>query len=163
MLENIKYFKKFSVPLRKYEFMSIIKDVEEYFRKVLFSATSINCNLKQELIKIAEESPGKTKILYRCNLLVQEYNFDINPKWWLNNGETWLKTIREIIIKYRIIGKKWKFNSEDRKILKSYYFANQLLLQCLHQDCYVSPEVRHYIEETLLLPIAEIKPFSSNT
>jgi hypothetical protein len=32
-------------------------------------------------------------------------------------------------------------------------------MDCLNSDCYVSREVRQEIEETLLLPIAEIKKF----
>ena len=33
----------------------------------------------------------------------------------------------------------------------------------VYTESLVSPEVRQYIEETLLLPIAAIKPFVSNT
>ncbi|WP_442946756.1 NACHT C-terminal helical domain 2-containing protein [Nostoc sp. NZL] len=32
-----------------------------------------------------------------------------------------------------------------------------LQVDCLNSDCYVSREVRQQIEDTLLLPIAEIK------
>ena len=63
------------------------------------------------------------------------------------------------MIQHRNIGHDWQFSEAQKTILEQYYRANQLLTQCLHQDCYVSPEVRRYIEETLLLPIAEIKPF----
>ena len=33
----------------------------------------------------------------------------------------------------------------------------KIYYQCLHRECYVSREVRQEIEETLLLPIAEIE------
>jgi hypothetical protein len=40
--------------------------------------------------------------------------------------------------------------------------ANQLLVDCLNSDCYVSREVRQEIEDTLLLPIAEIEKRTAN-
>jgi hypothetical protein len=43
------------------------------------------------------------------------------------------------------------------EVLKQYYDANTLLADCLNSDCIVSAEVREEIEETLLLPIAEIE------
>ncbi|MCT7964973.1 hypothetical protein NG799_01330 [Laspinema sp. D1] len=41
--------------------------------------------------------------------------------------------------------------------MEQYYHANEFILDCLNSDCYVSREVREEIEETLLLPIAEIE------
>lgn len=38
-----------------------------------------------------------------------------------------------------------------------YYESNKFLIECLRSGCYVSPEVREEIEETLLLPIEEIE------
>ncbi len=49
----------------------------------------------------------------------------------------------------------------EKELLKQYYRANQLLTQCLHHECYVSVEVRQYIEETILLPITEIEKYSN--
>ncbi len=43
------------------------------------------------------------------------------------------------------------------EVLKQYYDANKLIVDCLNSDCIVSDEVREEIEETLLLPINEIK------
>ena len=61
------------------------------------------------------------------------------------------------MIKYRNIGHDWQFSNKQKELLRKYYFANQLLTQCLHRECYVSREVRQEIEETLLLPISEIE------
>jgi predicted NACHT family NTPase len=71
--------------------------------------------------------------------------------------KNWREDLRAIMIKYRDIGHDWQFSDEQKEFLKQYYFANQLLTQCLHQECYVSREVRQEIEETLLLPISEIE------
>ena len=49
------------------------------------------------------------------------------------------------------IGHNWLLTVQQKSLLKKYYFANQLLTQCLHQDCYVSPEVRQQIEDQLNL------------
>ncbi|MCT7979320.1 NACHT domain-containing protein [Laspinema olomoucense] len=46
---------------------------------------------------------------------------------------------------------------EEAQLWKWYCNANQLVLDCLNSDCYVSRDVREEIEETLLLPIAEIE------
>lgn len=77
--------------------------------------------------------------------------------WWQENGQAWTNDLRKAIIKHRNIGHDWQFSEDQKSKLEQYYRANQLLTQCLHQDCYVSPEVRRYIEETLLLPMVEIE------
>ena len=64
------------------------------------------------------------------------------------------------MIEHRNIGHDWQFNREQKELLEKYYRANQLLTQCLHRECYVSVEVRQYIEETILLPIVEIEKIS---
>ncbi|MBC6422118.1 MAG: hypothetical protein GDA43_17375 [Hormoscilla sp. SP5CHS1] len=63
------------------------------------------------------------------------------------------------MIKYRNIGYDWDFyyNYEQQKLLEKYYDANNLLVDCLNSDCYVSREVRQEIEDTLLLPISDIR------
>ncbi|WP_444980520.1 NACHT C-terminal helical domain 2-containing protein [Microseira wollei] len=53
----------------------------------------------------------------------------------------------------------FEFKPEQKSLLKQYYNANKLLIDCLNSDCYVSREVRQEIEETLLLPIEEIKKY----
>ena len=78
-------------------------------------------------------------------------------QWWEANGEVWAEQLRAILIEYRNIGHDWQFSDEQKNLLKQYYDANKLLVDCLNSDCYVSREVRSQIEETLLLPVAEIE------
>lgn len=54
----------------------------------------------------------------------------------------------------------WQFSEEERQQLRQYYDANRLLVDCLNS---ASDEVRSHIEDTLLLPIAEIekRPFKN--
>lgn len=77
--------------------------------------------------------------------------------------EEWFKDFRQILIKHRNIGHEWHFNSTQRELLWQYCEANKLLVACLNSKCYVSREVRQHIEDTLLLPVADIKPLISST
>lgn len=83
-------------------------------------------------------------------------NVEKFKRWWQENGVAWTADFRNTIIKYQDIGHNWQFDERQKSLLEQYYLANQFLAQCLYQECYVTPEVRQEIEETLLLPIAEI-------
>jgi predicted NACHT family NTPase len=61
------------------------------------------------------------------------------------------------MIKQRNIGHDWQFSDQQKELLKQYYNANKLLVDCLNTSSNVTPVVRSHIEETLLLPIAEIQ------
>jgi predicted NACHT family NTPase len=97
--------------------------------------------------------------------------------WWQANGKVWTEQLRAVMIVYRNIGHNWQFSwrlshpyfpshqyievLKQRKVLQQYYEANQLLVNCLNSSCNVTPAVREEIEETLLLPIAEIQKRNS--
>ncbi len=76
--------------------------------------------------------------------------------WWKNNGEAWTEQLRAIMISYRHLGHDWQFSKQQKDALKQYYEANQLLVDCLNSNCYVTSRVRQEIEETLLLPLTEL-------
>lgn len=78
-------------------------------------------------------------------------------QWWNDHGQAWTETLRVVMIKYFNIGHDWQLSNQQKNRLKHYYSANKLLVDCLNSDCYVSREVRQEIEDTLLLPIAEIE------
>ncbi|WP_157162605.1 NACHT C-terminal helical domain 2-containing protein [Cylindrospermum stagnale] len=63
------------------------------------------------------------------------------------------------MIKYRNIGHDWQFTKQQKELLQQYYDANLLLVECLNSNCNVSREVRQHREDTLLLPIAELKNY----
>ncbi|MBD1938227.1 NACHT domain-containing protein [Microcoleus sp. FACHB-68] len=81
----------------------------------------------------------------------------IFKQWWKDNGWAWIEQLRVVTIKYCNIGHDWQFSKQQKELLQRYYDANLLLINCLNSDCYVSREVRQEIEDTLLLPIAEIE------
>jgi predicted NACHT family NTPase len=61
------------------------------------------------------------------------------------------------MIEHRNIGHNWQFSKQQKELLQQYYYANLLLVDCLNNNSDVIPAVRSHIEETLLLPIAEIE------
>jgi predicted NACHT family NTPase len=82
---------------------------------------------------------------------------EIFRQWWQANGQVWTRELRQMIISYRNIGHDWQFSEQQKSLLRKYYDANKLLVDCLKSGCNVSPAVRQEIEETLLLPIANIQ------
>lgn len=65
-----------------------------------------------------------------------------------------------LAIEHRNIGQDWQFTGEQKPKLQQYYDANELSVDCLHQEqCRVSPAVRLAIEDSLLLPV-RIVPLS---
>ena len=98
------------------------------------------------------------EILEQLQQQLPENNEDEDKfmQWWENNYENWDKKLIEAMIKYRNIGHKWNFNQAQLELLGQYLRANQLLVDCLNSECYVSREVREEIEDTLFLPFADL-------
>ncbi len=94
-------------------------------------------------------------------LKAQLPNLDSSEKifklWWHIHGQAWIRQLKLLMISHRNMGHDWQFNQQQKELLKEYYDANKLLVDCLNSSCNVTPEVRSHIEETLLLPIAEIE------
>ncbi|MGB3638513.1 MAG: NACHT domain-containing NTPase [Rivularia sp. (in: cyanobacteria)] len=76
---------------------------------------------------------------------------------WEGNVKEISEKLRVMLVKHRNIGHDWQFNKKQEELLTKYYYVNKLLVDCLNSDSYVTPEIRSYIEETLLLPIKEIE------
>lgn len=75
--------------------------------------------------------------------------------WWKVNRINWTEQLRDVIIYERNIGHNWQFSEQQKKIIKQYYDANQLLVECLNSNYYVTRAVRSEIENSLLLPSEE--------
>jgi predicted NACHT family NTPase len=78
-------------------------------------------------------------------------------QWWQVHSQTWTNQLSSAMIRYRNIGHNWQFSKQQQVLLQEYYDANALLVVCLNSSSDVTPKVRSHIEETLLLPIAEIE------
>jgi hypothetical protein len=72
-------------------------------------------------------------------------------KSWKEHGEKWENELRQVCIDRRNIGHDWQFTKEQTELLKQYYAANLLLVECMNRS-YVSKQVREEIEATMLLP-----------
>ncbi len=84
-------------------------------------------------------------------------------EWWQVNGKAWGERLRLLMIEHRYIGHDWQLSEQQNELLQQYYDANKLLAECLNSSgCQVSPQMREEIEETLLLPIAEIENWQMN-
>jgi predicted NACHT family NTPase len=113
---------------------------------VLFALNlAVDCNLRQALQKMTTQLP---------DTYGTEEKF---MQWWHAKGQGWTRQLRKIRISHRNIGHDWHFSDQQKKVLRQYYDANLLLVDCLNSSCNVTPAVRQEIEETLLLPIAEIQ------
>lgn len=77
--------------------------------------------------------------------------------FWAESIRFWIDDLRKVVSKYRNFAHYWNFTHEQVMALEFYYQSNILLVECLNSGCYVSREVRQEIENTLLLPIAEIE------
>jgi len=77
-------------------------------------------------------------------------------KWVETSSLLWTQQFRKATIEYRDIGHDWQFGVDQQQLMRHYYEAIELLLNCLNSDCYVSREVRQEIEDTLLLPADKI-------
>jgi predicted NACHT family NTPase len=78
-------------------------------------------------------------------------------EWCRNNYAAWFIKLQEVISTHRNIGKKWEFSIPQEQALQHYYYANQLLLDCLNSNCEVTASIREEIEATLLLPQQELE------
>ncbi len=92
-------------------------------------------------------------------------------EWWNRIG-VWkpvatlavpINQLRTVLIEHRNFGHNWCFTEEQEKLLKQYYDTNKLLVACLNGGCVVSDEVKKEIEDTLLLPIAEVEKRQQQT
>ncbi|WP_042464670.1 NACHT C-terminal helical domain 2-containing protein [Anabaena cylindrica] len=111
-----------------------------------------NDEMKKDLQYIKELLPQNQPYPYMNEKIIQ-FKY-----WWKDNRLTFFNKIELVVKKHGDID-DFKFNdNQERNLLKSYYDANKLLiLTYLNSGCIVSDSVRQEIEETLLLPIAEIE------
>src|SRR5919199_3211498 len=74
---------------------------------------------------------------------------DYSLQWWKTQGQAWAEQFRSMLVEYRQIGHGWQLTDLQVEVLKHYYQANQLLVDCLNSDCRYSSVIRADIEATL--------------
>jgi len=115
--------------------------------RAITRASVVDPNLEQELQQLKQVFGS-----------LQDSEFDL---WWKANGDTWTEQLKLVSISYRNFGYDWQFSTQQMEQLKQYYDANQLLIDCLNNSCYVSNRVQQEIQDTLLLPLAELQSLST--
>ncbi|MEH2311960.1 MAG: NACHT domain-containing NTPase [Nostoc sp.] len=75
--------------------------------------------------------------------------------WWQKSFSAWMEQLKATIAKHRI-QYHWHFSPEQQQVLQQYYYANQLLIDCLNSNCQLTDVVRQEIEASLFLPIEEL-------
>ncbi|MBD2521217.1 NACHT domain-containing NTPase [Nostoc sp. FACHB-133] len=117
-------------------------DVDFYHENLCILIEDIsNLDFQQQIRKIQNELPSLSQ------------DKEVLSKWLVTDRYVWVEKFRSVITKTRNIGHDWQFSDIQKKLLKQYYDANKLLVDCLNSDCYISREVRQEIEDTLFLPI----------
>jgi predicted NACHT family NTPase len=114
--------------------------------------------LARSIERAQVDEPGLARELQ--HLKQQLFAFGSDKKqfrqWWKINGQAWMEQLRGVAIAKRNLGHNWQFSKQQRDALKQYYYANQLLVECLNSNYYITRTMRSQIENTLLLPIAQI-------
>ncbi len=126
---------------------------------VLDGAIDPALSLAHDILLVPLVEPELMQALQKLKKQLPRYpgHKEVFREWWQANGQVWTRELRQIIISYRNIGHDWQFSKQQNSLLRKYYDANKLLVYCLNSGCNVSPAVRQEIEETLLLPIANIQ------
>lgn len=81
-----------------------------------------------------------------CELPDPKEERDEFEAWRKAKGQTWLNKI------ITVLGYDLQFTDEQKELLKQYYDANKLLLECLNSASNLTPEAQQNILNTLLLP-----------
>ncbi|MEM1307938.1 MAG: NACHT domain-containing protein [Cyanobacteria bacterium P01_H01_bin.153] len=132
-------FRITTLPLKNLEILLMRENIGNDFKTL------------NQVVQVAEFT-GKDSFLRGWQIhvesLEQLINHDISEQWRqsLHEAAVHLKTF---LVEQRDIGHDWHFREEDIRILREYYNANQLLLDCLNGDCYVSFELQRQIKERL--------------
>lgn len=122
-----------------------------YLRCAQTSAKVLNLELQITLERLANELPNDISSANNKNL----------KHWWKERGKNFHQQI-QVMATTRNMERVWEFSREQKILLQQYYIANKLLVDCLNSVYYISREVRQEIEDTLLLPIAEIEKRKNN-
>jgi transcriptional regulator with XRE-family HTH domain len=133
-----------------------------YGNDILQDTYSIYFNLYHALECIDAQDYESQQSLQKLRDQLPNPDYDDEEKfntWWRDNSPAWIEQLGIFMIEHRNIrlDLQLQLSIEQWQILHEYYDANRLLVDCLNSSYQVSNKFRSHIEDTLLLPIAEIK------
>lgn len=116
---------------------------------------ALNINF-DEAIDVVKDDELKAELQkLRKKLPSPESNVEKLRDWWRENGENWHHQLSDTLIKYRNIGHNWQFNKQEFKLIRKYFNANKLIIDCL-KDC-VNNQTKQEVERELFMPITQIR------
>lgn len=126
-------------------------------------AKVLECVLERALARTRVLEPLLEQSLGLLKAQMLNFGRDENEfkQQWSVHGKVWIEQLRAVTLSYRNIGHNWHLSHQQLEAMKQYHDANCLLVACLNSDRYITQKVRPEIENTLLLPIAELTHFSS--
>jgi hypothetical protein len=127
----------------------------EFIRELEWCRVDSVCDYKlQEEIQLFKDKLPETEKNWERFLDDEDWEED---NYWQNNEQDWIEPLRKLVIEHRKLPLDWQFSDEQTKLLNQYYDANKMLVDCLDSSFELSYALRSHIEDTLLLPIAEIE------
>lgn len=130
-----------------------VKDCIECFYEALEFCSDFAPDLEEKLEALEAEVPDFDGVVND----EQDWWKRVQLWWNARDGAEWRESLQEIATKFFGIGYERNFSDEQQDLLYDYYYANRLVLECLHTDCHLNYEVRQQVEDSLFLTIAEIE------
>jgi predicted NACHT family NTPase len=130
--------------------LNLAHDLARDLARELDLAHTLAPELKRPLQQLKAQLPDPDQNLYRFG------------EWWIAKSQAWTEQLIAVMFESGNFDHNWQFSEQQKELLNQYYDANKLLVECLNSGCEASPEVRHEIEDTLLLPIAKIENYYRN-
>jgi hypothetical protein len=133
-----------------------------YGNDILEDTYSIDLNLYHALECIDAHEYECQQSLQKLRDQLPDPDYDDEKKfnaWWRDDSLTWIEQLGIFMIEHRNIrlDLQLQLSIEQWQLLHEYYDANRLLVDCLNSSYQVSNKFRSHIEDTILLPIAEIE------
>lgn len=139
--------------------------LDNALQETLFRGTTLKASVPlstylEDATMMTEDNDLKNKLDELLLLLPTDSN--VIGEWRTSDdGRSWLRKLRAIMIAHRNIGQEFYLTWEQKSILKQYYNSNLLLWKCLNNS-YVDRSFRENITETLLLPVKEVERKQKN-
>jgi len=124
---------------------SIIPSLEDIIIFLKASIKLANGGLKESLVQLKGRLPDIKTLGEEEESLIQEF--------WAYYNEEWRSSLKNIMIKYRDLGRSYQSNSSQLEIYEKYYYANLVLIECLNECSRADPTIKKNIREFLFLPV----------
>ena len=74
-----------------------------------------------------------------------------------SSSQDWISKLRRVAIQHMDIGHEWKFTSQRAEVLRQYYRANILLIECMRVARSLTTRTRQFVEDTMLLSEVDLR------